>query len=241
MPRASDEIGVVVKEHSGWLIPLVVFFITACLSALVLAYYFAPRPGTIGRELPEPTESNRRIDLTIGAVKFHFPANYLPLESSRSASVLQAVELAAFLPDFRGYAANLAGVFESTASNSPAILFRLRAAELLPDQDRMRRIYQPQLQDEAGEDAPFGLKHYTFRASSGYRNQELFYAVAESGAVVLICDKADDSAPSPNCLRDIPIADGLALSYRFKRAHLKQWREIDKGTRALIASFRAKS
>ena len=104
----------------------------------------------------------------------------------------------------------------------------------------MRRIYQAQFQDEDGTDGPFGLKAYAFRADSGYHSQELFYGMTETGAVALICDKADDSTPSPNCLRDLPLADGLALSYRFKRAHLKQWREIDKGARTLIAAFAVK-
>ena len=38
MGRANRELGAPAKRRSGWLIPLAVFFVTACLSALVLAY-----------------------------------------------------------------------------------------------------------------------------------------------------------------------------------------------------------
>ena len=38
-------------------------------------------------------------------------------------------------------------------------------------------------------------------------------------------------------MRDVPVARGVSLFYRFKRAHLSKWREIDKGMDKLIASF----
>jgi hypothetical protein len=240
MARGGDEIGVVVNEHSGWLIPLVVCFITACLSALVLAYYFAPPPATLGREFPSPTDSTRRVELAIGAVKFVIPANYLPMASTRSGRAVQSAELDALLPGLRGYNPSLANAFANNEADSLIIHLTLRSAAPLAEADRMRRIYPAQLQDENGADGPFGLKAYAFRADSGYHNQELFYGMTDTGPMALICDKADDSTPSPNCLRNFPLSDGLALSYRFKRAHLKLWREIDKNTRALIDAFEVK-
>jgi hypothetical protein len=38
-------------------------------------------------------------------------------------------------------------------------------------------------------------------------------------------------------LRETPLTQGVALSYRFKRAHLAQWREIGAGADALVRSF----
>ena len=40
MSRAVNPFTGLMKRRSGWLIPLVVFFVTACVSALLLAYYF---------------------------------------------------------------------------------------------------------------------------------------------------------------------------------------------------------
>jgi hypothetical protein len=45
--------------------------------------------------------------------------------------------------------------------------------------------------------------------------------------------------PSPNCLAiDHPVAPGVNLSYRFKRAQLARWRMIADGVNRLIAGFR---
>jgi hypothetical protein len=41
-------------------------------------------------------------------------------------------------------------------------------------------------------------------------------------------------------MRDMPRGNGLALSYRFKRAHLSQWRIIDTRIRALMDAFTEK-
>src|SRR6266446_164933 len=49
MSHAGEEFGGPARRRSGWLIPLAVFFVTACLSALVLAYYFAPAPPGLER------------------------------------------------------------------------------------------------------------------------------------------------------------------------------------------------
>ena len=44
--------------------------------------------------------------------------------------------------------------------------------------------------------------------------------------------------PSPNCIAvDRPIANGLSLSYRFKRAYLARWREMADGADALVRKF----
>src|SRR5665213_1399868 len=91
------------KPHSGWLIPLAVFFVTACLSALVLAYYFAPTPPGLGQELPAPTDATKRIALSLGPARFHVPANFILLASARKGGPLSQLAMAARLPDFAGY------------------------------------------------------------------------------------------------------------------------------------------
>jgi hypothetical protein len=39
----------------------------------------------------------------------------------------------------------------------------------------------------------------------------------------------------------MPLGDGVSLSYRFRRAYLADWRKIDTGIRARIASFMEKA
>lgn len=238
MSRTRSEYSAEMKERSGWLIPLGVFFVTACLSALVLAYYLSPGRGTLGQELPSPTDATRRVALSLGAMRFRIPANYLPYASTRNGGTQQQATLAAFLPDLGGFTLGVVTEFEANAPDSPVIFLTLKSDRIpLPEQERFARIYLPQVQDQYGQEGPFGLRVYEFRSESGYHNQDLFYAGAETGPAALICDKPLVNTPSPNCLRDYPLGNGLAITYRFKRARLAAWREIDKNIRTLITGF----
>jgi len=150
--------------------------------------------------------------------------------------------LAARLPGFQGYSLDAAGDFSANAADSPVVTLTLKSTSIpVPEQDRLDRIYLMQVVDSGGATGPFGLRHYVFRAESGYHAEELYVGTVDNATIVLLCDRPSADTPSPNCLRDLPFGDGLALSYRFKRAHLAQWRALDSGVRSLIGGFLEKS
>ncbi len=63
--------------------------------------------------------------------------------------------------------------------------------------------------------------------------------MGDHGGPLLLCERPAPDLASPNCLAiDRPIAQGVNLSYRFKRAHLASWREIGDGVNRLISGFR---
>ena len=230
-----------IKEHSGWLVPLGLVLITAGLGSLVFAYYFAPVLPGLGVELPSPTDSPLRISFTLGDAKFRVPANYLPLASTRNGGAVTEIELAAMLPGLDGFSLGVAGPYSANAPDSPVVHLNLRTGVLVPaEEDRLQRIYGPQLEDSNGSEGPAGLRALKFRAESGYRGQDLFSGRDGNGTITVLCDKVSPDTPSPNCIRDYPLANGLVLNYRFKRAHLAEWAGIDKGVRTLIAGFEEK-
>jgi hypothetical protein len=242
MSRAGDEFGGRAKQRSGWLVPLVVFFVTACLSALVLAYYFAPSPPGKTQEQPAPTDATRDIALSVGALRLHVPANYILLASTRRGGPVNDLSLIAILPDLKGYTLGAAQDFTANAPDSRVVAIRLKSDQtLLPERERLERIYLTQVEDSKGQAGPYGLRQYAFRADSGYHDQDLLVGMGDGGPMVLLCTKLAPDIASPSCLRDMPWASGLALSYRFKRAQLSQWRAIDSGIRALITGFAEKS
>jgi hypothetical protein len=98
----------------------------------------------------------------------------------------------------------------------------------------------PQVEDMKGKPGPFGLRQYSFRADSGYRDQDLFVGATDGGPMTLLCAKIAPEVISPSCMRDMPIGEEVSLSYRFKRAHLNQWRKIDAGIKTRLAEFSAK-
>lgn len=227
-----------VSQHSGWLIPIVVFVVTAGLSALFLLFYLVPNPTSFIEEHPAPTARTDPVSLTVGALKFTVPANYFIYRSARQGGVRKDVALFAMLPDFRGYSTAEAQAFNDNSADSPVVYILVRAEPLnLPEQERLKRIYMAYAVDPAGKPGPFDLTQYTFRDDSGYRDEDLFVGHRGGKLVVMRCWRFSQTIPSPTCLRDRRLGDGVALTYRFKRANLGQWREIAEGIDALTAGF----
>jgi hypothetical protein len=240
MSRAGDDFGGPAKERSGCLIPLAVFLVTAVLIGLVLLYYLSPTPSELIEEQTSPTSAETPVTLRVGSQNFHVPANYLPYASARKGGTFGEVKLMALLPDLRGYSSGTASSFTWDDPDSRLLDIRLRARTILDEQGRLDRIYLPQVESQTGAPAPFGLTQYTFRANSSYRDVELYVGQSETGPVILRCSKAVSDSVAGACLREWPVAQGVAFSYRFKRAHLANWREIDAAARTLLASFMAK-
>jgi len=238
MSRFGDEFGGPAKQRSVWLIPLGVFVVTAALSALVLAYYFAPTPPELVTEHASPIEDTHRIPIGVGSMGFRIPANYVLFASDRKGGKRTNVRMAAFLTDLRGYSASESQALGANPPDSEVVYLSLREERFnVSEKDRIERIYMPQVVSRAGAAGPFGLKQYTFKPSTGYRDDDLLIGDSEAGPVALRCTRPSQVAPSPNCLRETLLGPKTTLTYRFKRAHLENWKDIDKGVRELIASF----
>ena len=111
----------------------------------------------------------------------------------------------------------------------------------LSQEDRFARIYWPQILDGAGSPTSFGARLYTVREDSGYRDEELYVRTGQNGTMLVRCTLPAAEVPSPNCIGDVSLGDGLTATYRFKRAHIAKWEDIEAGTRALLGAFMVKS
>lgn len=227
-----------VKERSGWLLPSAVLLATVLLCVLVLLYYLAPNPASFIEEHSSPTSRTDTVRLTIGRLALRVPENYLIYPSERRDGVRTQVALFAALPDFRGYDEQDSAIFAGNGANSPIvhILIRRDAFELT-ESVRLNRVYLSEVTDVRGGPGPFRLTRYSFRDDSGYRGEDLFVGRTEQGVVVMRCVRATASVPSPNCLRELPLTNGVELSYRFKRSRLDSWRDIARNVERLVASF----
>jgi hypothetical protein len=146
----------------------------------------------------------------------------------------------ALLPDLAGWSTSEASTFASNAADSPVVYLLIRDERLnLTKADRLSRIYLTYVTDGNGKPGPFGLTQYVFRDDTGYRNEDLFVGQTQAGPQLLRCVRFSPRAPSPSCLRDVPIAHNVALSYRFKRTYLAQWREISQAIGKLVMRFQS--
>jgi hypothetical protein len=234
----SDTEGTI-RKRSGWVIPLGVFLVTFTLSALILLYYLAPTAPNFLDEQMSPTSRTDVVALRVHGLKLWIPANYLQYESSRQGGARKDVSMFALLPDAAGWSNWLASAFSDNTADSGVVYLLIRDERLnLTEADRLSRIYLAYVTDPKGKLGPFGLTQFTFRDDTGYRNEDLFVGSTPTGPVLLRCARFSPTVPSPGCMRDTPIAHNVALSYRFKRAHLAQWREIGKVIGGLVAGFK---
>jgi hypothetical protein len=231
-----------VRQHSGWLIPLVVFVVTAGLSALFLLFYLVPVPTSFIEEHPTPTTLTDPVSLRVGALKFTVPANYIVYRSARQGGERKEVSLFALLPDLRGYSAWEAQAFNDNSADSPVVYILIREERLnLPESERLKRIYMDYVTDPNGKPGPFGLTQYTFRDDSGYGGEDLLVGHRGQQIVVMRCWRFSADVSSPGCLRDKRLGDNVAMTYRFKRANLAQWQDIARGIDALITGFETRA
>jgi hypothetical protein len=240
MSSRDNNVEDTVKQRSGWLIPLAVFVVTAVLSALFLLFYLAPTPTSFIEEHQSPTSRTDSVHTSVGGMALEIPANYFLYASARQGGERKHVALFAKFPDFHGYSDWESQTFGGNGPDSPIIYMLMRNAPFnLSEEDRLKRIYLSYVTDLRGKPGPFGLTEFTFRDDSGYRREDLFVGQIKGRAIVMHCARFGPDDPSPSCLRDVRLSDAVALSYRFKRAHLASWQEIAEGVSALIGSFLA--
>lgn len=225
-----------IHQHSGWLVPLGLFGVVVALSGFFLLYYLRPPPAPFRDN--RPTAAATMVNLRVRGIVLHIPARFIEARAVRAGGDRDTVSLFAALPDMRGYTAAEDSLFASNASDSPIVHILIRTdANGMDTQTRLRRIYMPYIAEPKGEPAPFGLTRYGFRADSGYGRSDLY--VGKGNGPLLLCEQPAQDLPSPNCLAiDRPIAQGVSLSYRFKRARLADWQAVAAGVNRLISDFR---
>jgi hypothetical protein len=220
--------------HSGWLIPLAILFAILLLSGLFLGWYLRPGP-----KVAQATDKANAVALTVGGQAFAIPANYIETPAARNGGEQASVTLAALFPSWQGFSDADARQFAGNAPDQPVIHLTLRSnSNALSAADRLARIYLPSVTNETGAAGPFELTQYGFRNDSGYGRNDLFVGRGAATPVLLLCEMEAPDLPSPNCIAvERPIAKGLSLSYRFKRAYLARWREMATGAQALVHKF----
>jgi len=237
-PRRDTNFGTNITERSGWWAPLAVIVAVVLFSVFVLVYYFVPNPVALIEERPSLSPRIDRVAVTVNDHAFGIPANYLVFASARKGGARHDVDIAASLPDFRGYSEAERVVFAATGRSSPIVRIKIREERYdVPEAERLARIYLEEVADPRGAPEASGLTHFLFRDDSGYRGEDLFVGRDGKTPVVMRCELPSADVPSPNCMRDYPLGAGAALSYRFKRAHLSDWRAIARGVSRLVASF----
>lgn len=228
-----------VKERPAWLIPLAVIAAVLILSGVFLYHYFGPTTGELLGRAPEATASSSLVTVSVGGETLHVPSNFTRYPAQREGGPQEELALHALLPDLAPFSPDDQALFEDNSPESRVIHFTLRPKGMtLPEDQRFAAVYTRYFSGAEPEEVMNGLEHYSFSEGSGYRDQDLFLAADDQGSLlILLCFRETPVIFSPSCTRTKMIGSGLALSYRYKRAHLENWAAIDRNVQTLVQSF----
>jgi hypothetical protein len=175
------------------------------------------------------------VTVALAGERLTIASAYLRPEARRDGAV-EALELAAFYPDF-----DPAGEFgDVTAGVDLAERFaRVVFVALKPasgDLDpaaRTAKLYQRFL-DENSWTHPGGLTARAFVDGSPFAGDELYYVAPDGREFAARCRRPDPARKTPNtCLYDFRLGD-LDVEARFSAALLSEWVKLKEGARGLI-------
>ncbi|MEQ8745462.1 hypothetical protein [Pyruvatibacter sp.] len=227
-----------VVERPPWLIPVLVALGVIVFAAIFLWYYVGPTTEEILGLAPEATDRLDKVQVSIVDVQLAIPANYTRFAGARQGGAFERLEMHALLPDLTPFTERTRDEFDRSDPLSPVLHIRIEEANsVLASQPRLELVYLPAVTNRDGEPGPHGLRHYVFRNDTGFSGQDMYVGPGPAGApAILVCSR---DAPLLWCRREILLSERVVLRYRYKRAHLEQWKEIDNQVLALIATFRA--
>jgi hypothetical protein len=147
----------------------------------------------------------------------------------------------ALLPDFSPFTPERQSEFTDNSPDAQVVYFTLHESEaVLPAERRLKEIYSKYFISPKPEKDRTGLEKFAFRDDTGYKNQDLLVGTdADGRLVLLLCQRATPLVESPNCTRTLLLTQNLALTYRYKRAHLNAWQRIDELMIRIVTSFEA--
>ncbi|MBB5518794.1 hypothetical protein [Amphiplicatus metriothermophilus] len=234
-----------IKEESSWRYPLAIFVATLILCAIFLYYYVGPSVDEFSGNVPSPAISEEPVSFTVGGVAFSAPANYTVYPRDRRGGERDEVALYALWPTLAGYAPARRSDFLENAPDTRRIdILIAERTSVFNEAERVEELYLPQTTDRRGARTPYQLVKYAFRdqrvnvPTSGYANTELYLGETEEGELIaLFCFSETADLPSPECWREYELGDKVAVSYRFKRPYLPEWRAIDARVRAFVRAM----
>lgn len=239
---ADAALGGEVHAHSSWILPAIFLVVAALIAGGFYILFTGPTVEDLQGNTTWPTADASTADIRIDNAVFRVPANYTKLRRSRSNGEADDIPMHALLPSLTGWTQKDAKEFASNAWNGRVVQIVLAVDRAkLTYQDKFERGIKPYSSTPDGIPGPHGLTTYKFDAGTGYESTEWLTATLEDGSkFVMRCDASATATFGTSCMRVTRLKDGVGLTYKYKRAYLAQWKEIDAKIMAKIDSFRVK-
>ena len=230
------------SRDSEWFAPLILGLGTAFVIILIVLLVFIAEPPL--RDLSKSAQpvfdlSAEPVDLEIGRLKLRVPRNYIRRTEKASNNRIKELVLHALLPNMMSYQEKNWWMFEDKTPASRLVQMRfLHKRGRYDEAQRFLHVYDKQLFLNPLAQAPDGLTHYLFKQSANRPHEDVFTGKDRHNRRLLyLCFRPSALSVAPNCSRTFPFAEDVSLTYRFKRTHIENWREIDNRVHDLIKKF----
>lgn len=225
-------------ERRGLLRPVLLgLSLFALFVALIWFVFFGPGFGSIFGRSDTPSISDRTISLDLAGQRFFIPENFLRRAEQRRGGQVKQIEIQTIWPGLEGYSDDNGEAFRDKSDTSPIVYVNLEAPpRLMRPAEVFHQIY-PYFFAGPEADGPHGLKTRPMDPNSGRADMDVYYSFAGNRFYMFHCLRAEDDLMPSDCFGDKVIEPKILARYRFRRALLKDWQEIDAQIELLLARF----
>lgn len=177
------------------------------------------------------------LPITIEGVTFNVPPAAIRAPVQRRSGVQERIDLSFIWPSLLPPDARAgAGRSDSRSAQGRLFVSIASAAGTLAPAERLSAIYPRYIEAHSVEE-PDGLRRARFRDETPFQGEELFVHAGEPERFIARCTRPVAAGAPGMCLLERRIG-AAALSIRFPREWLREWREIDKAADRLVARLR---
>ena len=213
-------------RHGGMFVLIaIVFASVATLTVASIVYLLAPR----WPETPAPIDAPP-LPIVVAGVVFNVPPAAIRIPMQRRAGPQERIDLAYRWPE-------LTPPDTHAAASMPRLFVTIESAQpTLPAAERLKAIY-PRYSDGPSASDPGGLTLAPFRDGTPYQGEDLIYDSSAPDRFLVRCNRARGELILAMCLYERPVG-AAALTFRFPRDWLADWRAVEGGIDRLIDRWR---
>lgn len=173
------------------------------------------------------------LPIVVGGVVFNIAPAAIRVPVQRRAGPQDRVDLAYRWPELTPPDSHAAGP-------SPRLFVTIEVSQgTLSAAERLKSIY-PRYTDGLGVADADGLTIARFRDGSPYQGEDVIYDAGAPDRFLARCNRTRNELTMAMCLYERPLGEA-ALTFRFPRGWLADWRAVQRGIDQLIAHWRPNS
>jgi hypothetical protein len=216
------------------LLPILLLATVIALAATYVSYVLWPRWPVAAVAPDAPT-----LPIVIGEVTFNVPPGSIRVPVQRRPGAQERVDLVFLWPSLAPPGPGQPAVSREEAEPHPVdrlFVTIAAAAGALPPVERLRTIY-PRYVVKEPEPTAAGLVSLAFKQGSPYQGEDLLYEFEKPERFFVRCTRSAARHIPGTCLAERRIGDA-AITVRFPRGWLGEWRSVLGGIDRLLASLR---